>query len=205
MTLTAQEGHDSTSRRGPAPALDPAELDRAVVAAQAGDPAAFEQVVRSTHRELRIFLAVRCHSANMVEEALQATYVSVWENLGRYEPRGTFLSWLKGFGLRRLRRELEAQRRTCPEGSLHGLLAVADADALASEAVRPYEGQLKRLTGCLEALDAAARELIELRYRDGWSLDRLAARLGKSSGALANILFRLRRRLRDCLGARAPT
>ncbi len=60
-------------------------------------------------------------------------------------------------------------------------------------------GYLTALGECLELLKGRAQETISLRYKDGWSRARIAARLGIGEQGVKSILRRTRLILRGCV------
>jgi RNA polymerase sigma-70 factor (ECF subfamily) len=180
---------------------DPEAIDQLVRAAQAGDGEAFERLVFELHTSLRSFCAARAMSADAAEEAMQAAFVTAFEKLSTYQPRGTFASWLKGIALNHLR--ADARRRAA-----HRDLGAASGDVLweracASALEAPDDGSaerdIARLRQCLERLPAHARALLDLRYRDDQPLAVVAMHARQSVDKLAKTLFRLRRSLLLCM------
>jgi RNA polymerase sigma factor (sigma-70 family) len=53
---------------------------------------------------------------------------------------------------------------------------------------------------CADKLPPREREVFEHRYRQGLSLEEAAAAIGSNANAVAQAVFRLSRRMRDCLG-----
>lgn len=176
--------------------IDDEELAPLVQRAQAGDQDAFARVVELIHYDLRVFVAVRSSSEDLVEEVVQSALITAWRILPKFEARGTFVSWVKGIALNHLRKELSsrARNRQHDGGGLAALLAAEDEAALEHE-----DPRLDRLRRCLARLGSAVRDLIQLRYRDGLDLDALAERLGKPAGTIAVQFHRLRKSLRTCV------
>jgi len=176
-------------------------LDALVVRAQAGDAQAFHDLVVSAQAEVRLFAAARAPSLEMAEEAVQAGFVTAYERLQDYKPRGTFLSWIKGIVLNRLREELRARRRHAPGGDeLSNVLAATCADAI--DAGEPdSDAEVERLRCCLERLAPRARLLLTRRYQDDLPVARLAQHFHQSEAAITGLLHRLRRGLRLCIEA----
>jgi RNA polymerase sigma-70 factor (ECF subfamily) len=55
------------------------------------------------------------------------------------------------------------------------------------------------LKGCLEKLPVAQKQLIEQRYAPGGSVQDIAAKVGKSVGAISQTLYRIRESLLKCV------
>lgn len=181
--------------------MTPEELDRVVGRVQGGDKHAFADLFLATHQDLRVFVSAHAASADMVDEVLQAAFVACYQNLLKYEPRGTFLSWLKGIAKNLLRKELaELARAAAVEGrSLEGRVAAASVRSLDEE-----DEASRKLRQCVEKLPPHARELITRRYTDRRSIRDIAQALHKSESWVAVTLFRLREGLRACLAGREP-
>jgi RNA polymerase sigma-70 factor (ECF subfamily) len=173
-------------------------LDDLAVRAGTGDREAFQELMRATMSEVRLFIAVRAHSLELVEEVLQATYVACFESLGRYEPRGTLLPWLRGIAYNRLRRELDSRSRHAHADALEHALADEAARAL-QEPAEVDEAILAALRRCLERLTPRARDLLERRHAHGASLEELAVQFARSRAGIASMLKRIRLAVRTCM------
>ena len=179
----------------------PADHDRLVLAAQAGDADTFTRLVEDLAPEVQAFVAARARSAALVDEVVQAAFVTAWERLDGYQARGTFASWVKGIAHNHLRDELRRIRRALPEGDLAERLVVEDclADIDGTEEDSSQDG---RLADCLERLPERPRRLIVQRYWEGASLDGLARRHRSTANAMAALLYRARKALLGCLEGR---
>lgn len=178
-----------------------AQLDDRVVAAQAGDKEAYADVVRLTQPALRSFLALRLLDLELLEEVEQAVYVQAYLSLERYEPRGTFVSWLCGFGRNLAAAQLRQRYRHRADD---GLLALLVDDALTDpkEALEVADGRLQQqdlIRSCLSELAPEARGLIEARYFNEQEVADIAAERGRSRNWVSVNLMRIRRSLRSCL------
>jgi RNA polymerase sigma factor (sigma-70 family) len=185
--------------------MESRSLDELAVAARGGDRVAFHELMRATLPEVRLFIAARAYSLELVEEVLQATYVAGFESLPRYEPRGTLLPWLKGIAYNRLRRELDNRARHAHD-PLEQLIAGEGAHQL-DDAPAADDDTLARMRRCLERLAPRARELLERRHIAGEPVDGLAARFATTRDAIASSLKRIRASVRACMepaGAAAP-
>jgi RNA polymerase sigma-70 factor (ECF subfamily) len=171
---------------------DPAksDLEQQVAAAKAGDEVAFRAVFDATYREVRLFVAARATSEELVDEVVQATYVAAFEGLAGYRAGGAFAAWLKGIARHLLLREFSRRTRLAPlAGLAEAVLPEPADDALGA-----------RLDDCLGRLSPTARELLELRYQQRLQVQEIGARLGRSASSISVTLFRLRDTLADCLG-----
>lgn len=84
---------------------------------------------------------------------------------------------------------------------------VADLDRLAAAwtVQMGNDGGAERraaLAQCLQSLPERSRLVVELRYRDGWSRDAIAARTGLGVEGVKSLLDRVRRALGECIERR---
>ena len=84
--------------------------------AQAGDGAAFGQLVEPYRRELEVFCYRFLGSAQDAEDALQDTLLSAWQALARFEGRASVRTWLYRVATSRCVDALRSARRRPPEG-----------------------------------------------------------------------------------------
>lgn len=175
------------------------ELDQLVLRVQNGDRNAFGEVVFAIRKELRIFLSAHASSVNMIEEVLQSTLVAAYENIGKYERRGTFLPWVKGIARNLLLKELHAQSRyVTSENDLLERL-VLDAAMESMQGRNREEEYVERLRDCLAKLPEQAHRLIQQRYFDRMSVKNIARLTNRTETSTAVALFRIRELLRECM------
>ncbi len=174
--------------------MDTAGLDQLAVRAQQGDREAFRSLVLECQQPLRLSLAWRAHSAELVEEIVQATFVTAFETLASYRSEGTFLAWLKGIGRNLLFSELRTRQRHV---GLNDEAFELDDDDNEDEAAQTC--QAAALRDCLAGLAPRARLLLERRYAQGLPLAQLARQFKQKENTLAVTFGRLRAELRRCL------
>ncbi len=183
-----------------APSASPEELDLLAARAQRGDTAAFDQIVLSLHSDVSRALVGFQVAEGLVEEVLQATFVTAYQKLSTYEVgRLTLRSWLKAIARNHLLKELREQRRYAKQSGANLTLAVIDTaleDAARFEAV---EAAHERLRDCLDKLAEPSRRLIEDRYLRGTPVPELAVRERRPEGWVSVKLFRIRQALRRCM------
>jgi RNA polymerase sigma-70 factor, ECF subfamily len=178
--------------------MDATEIDVQVAKAQRGDREAFGVLVMELQGPVRLALAWSAPTTDLLEEVVQATFVTAFQSLSTYQLRGTFQAWLKGIATNLLARELRARRRliALDQNVLEReLFTEADAELVG----RSQEEALQALRSCLENLTPRARRLIELRYQSAIPLAQLAEDARLRSGTLAVTLFRIRETLRICM------
>lgn len=154
-----------------------------------GHVRAFEVMMRR-HRPAVTSLARFTCGPDLADEVVQAAFVSLWQQRGKYQAeRGSPRSWLLTMARNRaidlLRSRASRQRHVvCLDP--HGWIGLAD-DGPTSE---PAHAQLERAESdasvhhLLAALPPAQRSVIELSYFDGLSQQQIADRLGVPLGTV---------------------
>jgi RNA polymerase sigma-70 factor (ECF subfamily) len=149
---------------------------------------------------------------------VQQTLLEAHQGLGQ-RPRGArtdseTIAWLRSIlshNLTDVLRKLTAQRRDVrQEFSLDAALdqsasrleqwLAAEQSSPSQHAVRQEE--LLRMAEALAALPVAQRRAIELHHLQGWSLAEIAADLGSTKPAVAGLLHRGLKTMRQCLEPR---
>jgi RNA polymerase sigma-70 factor (ECF subfamily) len=175
------------------------ELDTLVIKVQQGDRDAFAEVVFLIRRELRIFLSAHATSIDMIEDVLQNALVTCYENIAKYEPRGTFLSWVKGISRNLLLKELKARSR-CVTAEVDFLEHIVAEEAITSaQGIEHEEEYVERLRDCLAKLPESSRTLIQQRYFNRLSVREIAKIHQRTETWTAVALFRIREALRICM------
>lgn len=171
--------------------------------AQAGDRLAFDELVRFYRQDL---LRVTYRFVGNYEDArdvLQQVFVKVYQNIGRWEPRAPFWSWLYRIAVNEsLGWKKREQRRY---GIVAPLEEMAYPDA-ASGSASPLEEAARREVGqlvldAIEQLPEMQRATFILRYREELSVKETAAVLGCAEGTVKANGFHAIRRLRRILRA----
>jgi RNA polymerase sigma-70 factor (ECF subfamily) len=133
------------------------------------------------------------------DDVLQETAVAVLESFPRYDPLQPFVGWAIGIARNQV-------RLYCRRKGREKLAFDTDAvDALAHAFVvgDPKDQRLDYLGGCVETLDARAKDLCRLRYEEDLKPAAIGVRLGLAANAVAKALQRIRDRLRECVERKA--
>ncbi|MBA3684570.1 MAG: sigma-70 family RNA polymerase sigma factor [Planctomycetes bacterium] len=179
---------------------DADDIDALVMRAQNGERDAFTTLVERCEREVRAFAAARAPDLELAEEVVQAAFVVCYERISDYQPRGTFLPWLKGIARNRLREELrDRQRRRGSDPDSLDLVLIEDSiERLERDAPTASE-DVGRLRCCLDKLPPRSRTLFLRRYQDEQPIATLARDFKQNTAALAKALYRMMMSVRECM------
>jgi len=191
----------SVSRDGGRTADDAAEDAALVASAQSGDSQAFDELVRRHSPRLRRVLVRITHDPEAANDALQDALLRAWKNIGRFEGRSSFFTWLTRIGIN------EAYR-TVNRSQTAATLPLDDAlgERIPGWSNRPdqvFESRefLAAVEAALARLPIDYREAVVLRDVDALSTIEAAEVLGIEEGALKSRLHRGRMALRRDLDA----
>ena len=133
------------------------------------------------------------------DEVLQDVAVAVLESFERYDAARPFLPWALAIA----RNEVANMRRA--RGRNPAPLSEAAEDSLAAAVAEVGQGERDRLAfldDCLRRVTGRPREVCDLRYRGGATVERIAAALGMQPNTVAKTLQRVREQLRECIEER---
>ena len=140
---------------------------------------------------LALRLSRRCGDRDIVDDALQDTFVAVWRQAGRYDGRGEVGAWIWGIAIRRmidlLRRRspreipLMERAREAPSAEEQVLLGVEYGD----------------LAGALNRLSPELRAVVQATVLDGLTTREAGRLLGIPAGTVKTRMMRARAQLRE--------
>jgi RNA polymerase sigma-70 factor (ECF subfamily) len=135
-----------------------------------------------------------CRAA--AEDVLQEVNLTAWQKRDDFTAGTSFFAWaskIAYFHVLSHRRKMSRDRLVFDDEVL---------DYLAERQLEREEEVNRRgfaLKSCLEKLPAAQKRLVEQRYATGGSVQDIAAREGKSVGAISQTLYRIREALLKCV------
>jgi len=181
--------------------LAPLEVseDRLVSRAQAGDGRAFDELADRYSTRLRRLLYRITRDCDAAYDAVQEALVRAWQNIGRFEGRSRFSTWLTRIGINEAYRGIRRTRAEIAQDP-HDLVGehVHDWGNLPDEVFETREF-LAAVDGALAELPRDHRTAVTLRDVEGFSTSEAAEVLGIGERALKSRLHRGRMALRSSL------
>jgi RNA polymerase sigma-70 factor (ECF subfamily) len=188
------------------PSADENELIRA---AQAGDRAAFEALVRLYDQSVLRLAMNMLRSPEDARDVYQETFLRVYRNLDSFRFDCSFHTWLYRIATnlcldqlrkRKVRRE-EPTVLTAGESTLDRMDSVQEERVEGDPQRNLESGQIrKRVKETLAQLTPRERMVFELRHYEGLRLKRIGEVLGTTEEAAKNCLFRATQKMRVALG-----
>jgi RNA polymerase sigma-70 factor (ECF subfamily) len=192
-----------------------------VAEAIAGDGAALERLLllhyASIARHVTARLPADLRDVLSVEDVLQETFMHVFRDIDRFEPRsaGSFVAWVKAVADHRIQdlvKGLTRQKRgggrvrVRARGGDHPSSMIDLAEWLSADDPTPSRlvarDEADRVIQiALAGLPPDYREVIRWRYFEGRSVEETAQLMGNTPGAVRGLLDRAKQRLRAALGS----
>jgi len=132
---------------------------------------------------------------NEAEDILQEVFLTVTQKAESFQLGSNFKAW--SFAIARFKVLEAIRKRSANEQPLSPEVV----EALCSAAPMPVEqdGRLELLKDCLNKLGPKARQIIELRYREGLKSAAIATQLGLQADSVYVSLSRSRVALKNCV------
>jgi RNA polymerase sigma-70 factor (ECF subfamily) len=187
--------------------LDEAGLIRA---AQSGDEAAFEGLVRAYEKNVLRIAMNLLRSPEDARDIYQEAFLRVYKNLHSFRFDCSFHTWLyrivtniclDHLRKRKVRREEQSALETVDGSTVDRMDRVEHDSPYANPERQTSSRQLAaRIEGALGELSPRERMVFELRHYQGLRLKNIGEVLGTSEEAAKNCLFRATQKLRGMLG-----
>jgi RNA polymerase sigma-70 factor, ECF subfamily len=183
------------------PGLPRGELRAAaetVVAALAiaGDDAAYAELVRRRHSQIRALLRRLCRDPALADDLAQQAFLQAWRSIRSIESAGAFGGWLRKIAVNVWLQH--ARTRSAREGVS---AAAMDAPNRLEPSHEPTIGEQLDLDRVLAQLPADVRLCIVLAYGEQMSHREIAAAADLPLGTVKSHIARGAARLRELLGA----
>jgi RNA polymerase sigma-70 factor (ECF subfamily) len=158
------------------------------------DRAALRELYERHAGWLVLRLSRRCGDADIVNEAVQDTFVAVWRKPSAYQGSGDVAAWLWGIAFRRMLDRVRRRSRweTVAEFIKPGVVASAEDEVLIGIEHSDAGTALDRLSHELKAV-------VQAMVLDGLTARETASLLGIPAGTVKTRMMRARRLLREDL------
>ncbi len=186
--------------------VEEADLIRA---AQSGDRAAFEELVRTYDQSVLKLAMNMLRSPEDARDVYQETFLRAYRNIDKFRFDCSFHTWIYRIAtnlcLDQLRRRKVRQEEPVVVGTADGTLDRTENTAAERPESDPqrslFSGQIRRrVRETLNALTPRERLVFELRHYEGLRLRNIGEIVGTSEEAAKNCLFRATQKMRAALG-----
>lgn len=174
-------------------------LDDVAVLARvaAGDRDALEVLYRRHAGWLTGRLQARCRDTDVVDLAVQDTFLAVWRSADRYRGDGDVGAWIWGIGIRRLIDQLRRRRSTARRDRSDPSGDELVAAAASAEEIALGAGLAGEARAALDGLEPELRAVLVATAIDGLTTREAGRLLGVPQGTVKTRLQRARRRIQE--------
>lgn len=170
-----------------------------IKAAQRGDQNAFAALYRAYVDKIYRYILFRVESVQTAEDLTAEVFLRMVESLPSYEDRNTpLLVWLYRIAHARVIDHYRRYKRTAEQASLDSVEIGADLD-LDSDLLTEY--RVDQLRAALSRLTDSQRQVIILRFIEGYSLEATAQAMDKTVDAVKALQYRALQALAAALRA----
>ncbi|MCA9237426.1 MAG: sigma-70 family RNA polymerase sigma factor [Planctomycetales bacterium] len=148
------------------------------------------------HPVVAAFFRSNLRDYHRAEDLLQETAASVAEGFATYDQSRPFVPWVLGVAKNKLLHHLRTQSNDIHTFDESLVREVADAYAAMSDELATIKDALEI---CAERVSGRSRKLLEMRYVRDLTPAKIAARTGMNANAVAVMLHRVRKALRECI------
>jgi len=167
-----------------------------VIRSQAGDRAAFEELVRRTARGLFARLYLETGDAHQAEDLVQETYLHAWKKLHQLTDPAGFRAWLFTIAHAAM---LDAVRRRGRKKRTASASSETPADSETPLESAQRQEQRQRVLSRLRAMPDRLRLPLTLRFIAEADYESISRELGLTNGSLRGLLSRGLAQLREAL------
>ena len=170
--------------------------------ARGGDEEAFQALVEQ-HARAAFRLAYRMTGNEQdAEDVVQESFLKAYRQLGRFEARAHFGTWLHRIVANCALDHLRARqsKRGALAAEADGLLARQPSGSPGPDRVAASGEVARRIDAAMADLSPLERAAFALRHQDGRSIAEIGKLLGLGTSATKHSVFRAVRKLRTALG-----
>lgn len=157
----------------------------------------FEILVREHSDRLMAFAYAVCRDRSAAEDVFQETLFRAWKGLDGYDSERPFGAWLRGIA-RNTAYELFRKNLRTVDDEVFDVIAT-QANHFDGAAGTEFRERMDILEECIAALSGQYAETIDLTYRGGLSVERIAVQVSSTTEAVKKRLQRGRAMIAECL------
>lgn len=172
-------------------------IDELIERSQKGDLDAYRLIIRELAPSVKSFLLSRLNDYHAVEDISQEVFLATYKSIDKFKGNSQFKTWILSISRFKL---IDHLRKSYSQNNLKATYQEEIQNLLIPEEENDeLKGKIKHLQSCLEKLPEEAKQLIKCRYFNSETVMGLAQRLESSENAISSKLFRLKKKLRNCI------
>ncbi len=162
----------------------------------ADQSALFVKRLADAQRGLYAYILQLLPNRTDADDVLQATNLVMWSKREEFREGSDFAAWAARIAYYEV---LTSRKRKARDRLRFDDALIAQLSREAGGEAGRMDTLLQMLRRCMERLSEPDRELLEMQYADGLRPRQIAVRLGRSPGAIAQAMHRIRMSLLKCI------
>lgn len=137
-------------------------------------------------------------NAEDARELLQDAAVAMWQQIHQYDASRPFFPWASRFVYLRVL-NFRQKQRVAKSHVLFSDRALENIAAQYESRASDVDRRSDALLDCLQKLPAPSQTLLTYRYQQGWNVQEISRRTGRSFNTLYKVMEKIHRTLHDCV------
>lgn len=158
----------------------------------------FEEMLAKVRPQIHAYLIALVGNAEDAEDLLQSSLVVLWDKREQFEWGTNFIAWARRVALFHARNHMRKVSRSRVRPILDEDLTNAVIERF-EEREREFVRHMSALQSCLRKLPDRQRQAIEEKFLGERPTEEIAAELGLTPNALAQLIFRAKENLIRCM------
>jgi len=160
---------------------------------------AFLRLLNDHERSLGIYVTGLIACPQDAQDVLQEGKIVMWRQFHQFELGTNFAAWARKILFYQILAYRRRSKRTRSEALSDRMLELLSDESESAIREQRWVKREKALAQCVTKLPEDHREILELRYRDESSIERISHRTERTEGAVYRLLSRLRKNLYLCV------
>lgn len=159
----------------------------------------FIRLLGEHERRLAIYVTGLVVCPQDAQDILQEGKVVMWRNFEQFELGTNFAAWARKVLFYQVLAYRRRTKRDKSEALSDRMLELVHHEAETALHENRWEKRETALKRCLGKLDDEHRDIVEMRYRDEASIEKISHRTDRTEGAVYRVLSRIRKNLFQCV------
>lgn len=166
---------------------------------------AFLRLLAEHERKLALYVTGLITNPQDAQDVLQEGKIVMWRAFDQFQLGTNFPAWARKILFHQILAYRRRSKREPFQLLSEEMLEMLSTEAETALAEGRWEKREKALQGCLHKLSPEHQRIVQMRYRDEASIEKIAHRVERTDGAIYRLLSRLRRTLYDCVERQIQT
>ena len=160
---------------------------------------AFLRLLGEHERRLAIYVTGLITCPQDAQDIIQEGKIVMWRQFHQFELGTNFAAWARKILFYQILAYRRKSKRIAASALSDRMLEILSEESESAIREDRWIKREKALDDCVEKLPKDHRDILEMRYRDESSIERISHHTERTEGAIYRLLSRLRKNLYDCV------